>query len=259
MLELVPSNFKNRLPRDRSWPSLAGTGLPERMRTTAFAFLGLTAAAGLALVAIFAQVSFHVLSPAPLPSEPAGGNAVAEAVALDHSPGTVVPVVRAQVRDGSSGEVGDDPGGDQDRSAGGSSPAGGTAPAGPAPDGGGAAAQPAENPAPDPAPVPASSNPSSAPAPQPQPVSEPAPAPSSSSPKPAPTPARPAAPTPAAPPAPGNSSSSAAAAHASDRGVEASSKSAATVEPPPAATSSSPTPNPSTSSAGNGKALGHTK
>src|SRR5215218_11482577 len=102
MHELVPSNLTNRLPRDRNWPSLAGTGLPERMRTTAFAFLGLTAAAGLALVAIFAQISFHVLSPAPLPSEPVRGSAVAEAVALDHSPAAFVP---AGSRQGAAGEA----------------------------------------------------------------------------------------------------------------------------------------------------------
>ncbi len=53
-------------------PSLAGDGLPERMRSTVVAFLGLTAAAGLALVAIFAQLGFPVLSPAPLPSSPSG-------------------------------------------------------------------------------------------------------------------------------------------------------------------------------------------
>ena len=52
------------------------------MRTTAFAFLGLTAAAGLALVAIFAQLSFHVLSPAPLPAASPGTGAVAAGVPL---------------------------------------------------------------------------------------------------------------------------------------------------------------------------------
>jgi hypothetical protein len=261
MLELVPFNLKNKLPRDFRLPSLAGTGLPERMRTTAFAFLGLTAAAGLALVAIFAQVSFHVLSPAPLPNEPAGGNAVAEAVALDPSPGAFVPVVRSRVGNGDVGSDGaiNTPASDPGRGDNGSSPAGGTAPAGPAPDGGGAAAQPAETTPPDPVPVAAGSTPGSAPGPESEPVSEPVPAPSGPS-KPAPTPARPAAPTPVAPSGPGNSSSGAAAAHASERGVEASSKPAATVEPPPPATSSSPTPSTSTTSAGgNGKALGHAK
>src|SRR5436853_2664119 len=107
MHELVLSNLKIRTSRAFHLPSLAGTGLPERMRTTAFAFLGLTAAAGLALVAIFAQISFHVLSPAPLPSEPARENAVAEAEALDHSPVGFIPAGSRQRSDaGSDGAAG---------------------------------------------------------------------------------------------------------------------------------------------------------
>jgi hypothetical protein len=85
MHEVVRANFHTRL----RLPSLAGNGLPERMRSTAFAFLGLTAAAGLALVAIFAQLGFPLLSPAPLPSEPPPGH-VAEAVALERRPPTIV-------------------------------------------------------------------------------------------------------------------------------------------------------------------------
>jgi hypothetical protein len=61
------------------------------MRSTAFAFLGLTAALGLALVAIFAQLSFPVLSPAPPPAGPAGQSSVAEAVALHRSRAGLVP------------------------------------------------------------------------------------------------------------------------------------------------------------------------
>lgn len=63
-------------------PSLAGRGLPERMRSTVVAFMGLTAAAGLALVAIFAQMGFPLLSPAPLPDRPVGEGFVAESVPL---------------------------------------------------------------------------------------------------------------------------------------------------------------------------------
>ena len=57
----------------------AGTDAQHRLRL----FLGLTAAAGLALVAIFAQLSFPLLSPVPLPSGPSEGGGVAKAVALD--------------------------------------------------------------------------------------------------------------------------------------------------------------------------------
>jgi hypothetical protein len=49
------------------------------MRATGFALLGLTAAAGLALVAVFAQLGFPLLEPAPLPNGPAAGESVAGA------------------------------------------------------------------------------------------------------------------------------------------------------------------------------------
>jgi outer membrane biosynthesis protein TonB len=64
-------------------PSLAGRGLPERMRSTTFALLGITAAAGLGLVAIFSQQSWPLLSPDPLPSAPAGSEAVHEAMIVE--------------------------------------------------------------------------------------------------------------------------------------------------------------------------------
>jgi hypothetical protein len=258
MHELMLSTLKIRFSRALSLPSLAGTGLPERMRTTAFAFLGLTAAAGLALVAIFAQVSFHVLTPAPLPNEPVEGSAVAEAVALDHGPAPFVSPARSGVRGagvGGAGAVG--AGGSE-----GSGSAQGEAPVAPATSGAGAVTQPTGSTTPNPTHVAGDANSSPAPAPEAAPVSNPAPG---SSPKPAPTPARPASPTPAsptpaAPPAPGNSSSGAAAAHASDRGIEASSKSSAPVESPPPATASNTTPSPPASPGnGNGKALGHSK
>src|SRR5215218_7784401 len=72
-----------RLPRR---PSLAGTGLAERMRSTAFALLGLTAAAGLALVAIFSQVGWSDLATGPVAEpRPAGigtGSALERPLAL---------------------------------------------------------------------------------------------------------------------------------------------------------------------------------
>src|SRR5690349_24005789 len=86
MHDVVGSNLYTRLSRSLRLSSIAGDGLPERMRTTAFAFLGLTAALGLALVAIFAQLSFPVLSPAPAPGGPLDDSAVSAAVALDRGP-----------------------------------------------------------------------------------------------------------------------------------------------------------------------------
>lgn len=59
--------------------SLAGDGLPERMRSTAFALLGITAATCLGLVAVFSQQEWPLLSPGPLPVAPAGPGAVGDA------------------------------------------------------------------------------------------------------------------------------------------------------------------------------------
>jgi hypothetical protein len=63
-------------------PSLAGTGLTERMRSTTFALLGITAAAGLGLVAIFSHQGWPLLSPSPFPVPQAGTEAVQPAVAV---------------------------------------------------------------------------------------------------------------------------------------------------------------------------------
>ena len=73
MHELVHSSLHSKLLSQFRLPSFAGEGLPERMRSISFALLGLTAAAGLALVAIFAQPGFNLISPAPLPDQPSAG------------------------------------------------------------------------------------------------------------------------------------------------------------------------------------------
>ena len=75
--------------------NLVGRGMPERIRSVGFAFLGLTAAAGLALVALFAQMGFPLLSPAPLPDGP-GPHSVSRAVRLEQGPASSVI---AQARD----------------------------------------------------------------------------------------------------------------------------------------------------------------
>lgn len=56
------------------------------MRSTTFALFGLAAAAGLALVAIFAQPGGPLLSPAPLPSEPSSSVGSARVVAASAAP-----------------------------------------------------------------------------------------------------------------------------------------------------------------------------
>jgi hypothetical protein len=87
MHEVMHSKLHIRRLKSLRRPSFAGNGLPERMRSTAFAFLGLTAALGLGLVAIFAQLSFSVLSPAPPPAGPAREGAVSSSLALGRGPG----------------------------------------------------------------------------------------------------------------------------------------------------------------------------
>jgi hypothetical protein len=90
----VSSNLRDKLIHSIRRPSLAGNGLPERMRSTVVAFLGLTAAAGLALVAIFAQLGFPLLSPSPLPSAPAESSSVSKGMPLTQ--GSAVGLARAQ-------------------------------------------------------------------------------------------------------------------------------------------------------------------
>lgn len=248
MHELVPSSLQTKIFGPLRRVSFAGDGLPERMRSTAFAFLGLTAAAGLALVAIFAQLSFPLLSPAPLPSEPTEGSAVAKAVALDHGPGSFGDATPGATRS-RMGTVGSEGGSGADgRGADPSAEPDAVAPAAPTaaePGGGTSGGEAVETT-------------TSSPAPTPPPTSQPAqgggapdPAPPA---KTTPVSPRPAAPTPA--PTPGNSQSSAAASHASERGFEASSK--LTPESTAAGVAASGTSAPEASS-GNGKALGHSR
>ncbi|HET8813570.1 MAG TPA: hypothetical protein VFM51_01270 [Solirubrobacterales bacterium] len=248
---LVNSGFRTKLLSSLQAPSFAGSGLPERMRTTAFAFLGLTAAAGLAFVAIFAQLSFPLLSPAPLPSDPSRENAVAEAVALQA--GRSAPAIS----DGGSvtlGERGTDGGtagggGSSRNATPADSPPPAASPDGPASAGGrggSGTGAPATSPGPGSAP---------AGTPEAQPIASP---PSGSS----------------STLAPGNSSSSAAASNASKRGIEASSKgspgakgtsgskTSSAAKKATSATAESPAPvAEDTSQAGtpHGKAKGHSK
>src|SRR4051794_8295704 len=102
MRELVHHTFHSRLLSALRRPSFAGTGLPERMRSISFALMGLTAAVGLALVAIFAQPSFPVLSPAPLPDEPSASESIsgAEKLPFSRTPVAVLPARPAHLRSG---------------------------------------------------------------------------------------------------------------------------------------------------------------
>jgi hypothetical protein len=238
--ELVHWILHSRLSSFRI-PSFAGKGLPERMRSTAFALLGLTAAAGLALVAIFAQPGFPLLEPAPLPEEPSPRQSIAQAeeLTLDRKPSAFVPAVAPRAVAPPPASVGSPAHGSEGGPTGGDAGSGDeVAVQSPAPPvstpetsggGGGSGGGGAAAPAPGPVSTPVSS---------PKPVSPPPEAVASSPPSPEPA------------PGPGNSSSAAAAEHASERGVEASSSSG----PPPASAASAPEPG-----NGNGLAKGHSK
>jgi len=255
MHEVVHSIFHSKLLSALRLPSFAGEGLPERMRSISFALLGLTAASGLALVAIFAQPGFNLLSPAPLPDQPSASQSIAGAkkLPLIHRPVALLAAqpVRSQ-RDG------------------GSSPADPPSPGAPSTTGGGEQAPipsaidgPAATGAP---PEPSTGNggggsgngsgggSGSAPATAPAPAAAPPSAPvSSPTPKPAaPTPeATTSTPQPEPAPAPGNSASAAAAEHASERGIEASGGSSS----PPAGGATTASVAPEAASPGNGNGL----
>ena len=65
--------------RLKAKPSLAGNGLLERMRSTTFALLGITAAMGLGLVALVSQQGWPYLPALPIPAAPAEHGAVHDA------------------------------------------------------------------------------------------------------------------------------------------------------------------------------------
>jgi hypothetical protein len=226
MHELVRSILHDKLPSALRLPSFAGNGLPERMRSISFALLGLTAAAGLALVAIFAQLSIPLLEPSPLPLGPAGKQAVAGAQALTPKRSNAAKALAIAQRSVAPAATRPPVEGSAEASP----------PVAPTPDQGSTQPPPSDNSggvgseSPQPAtgspgpskPVPAPAS-APTPTPTPAPVSTPAPAPVSSPQPPAPSPepvVTPPAPELAS--GPGHSPSTAAAEHASERGIERS-------------------------------------
>lgn len=264
MNELVHSLLHSRLVSALRLPSFAGDGLPERMRSTTFALLGLTTAAGLALVAIFAQPGWPLLSPVPLPAEPSLNESIsgAEKVKLEHRPAAVAPARPSPAREDARIAGGGSPPREAEASPVGTQ-GGVSAPADvdtPAPvgapetsdggkGGGGAGTEPGGGSAPVPAAAP---EPAAAPASTP--ASTPAPSVSSSGTGASPELSAPSSSPPEPAAAPGNSSSAAAAGHASERGIEASASSA----PSPVTSTAAPETSAQPGS-GNGLAKGHDK
>jgi hypothetical protein len=216
MHEEVRPTFHTRLRSFLRLSSFAGQGLPERMRSTAFAFLGLTAAAGLALVAFFAQLGFPLLTPAPMPSDPSRANAVAEAKVVATSPGIGASVPARPPRGTAAQDLPNRGGSRQpvqaDPRTVEAAPVASPEPASSGVGRGDVTAEPVETPAPSPAPAPVESPPpASSPAPAAASVAEPAPAEpskpevrtaSSKPPEPEPKPVKPPPAKPEAKPAP---------------------------------------------------------
>jgi hypothetical protein len=75
------------VPRPPVRLSFAGRGLVERMRSTAFALLGLTTAVALGLVALVSHQSWPYLPAAPIPAYEAKSGALDSAVPLVGLPG----------------------------------------------------------------------------------------------------------------------------------------------------------------------------
>lgn len=200
MHEVVHSNLHSKL---------FGKGLPDQMRSAAFAFLGLTAAGALALVAIFAQLGFPLLAPAPLPSDPSRHNAVAEAVPLKGGAAGIAPRRQAPAASGQAGSVRREPEESSAPSATATQPApsGDTGFSPPADGGGSPSPAPTPTPVPSPSPAPSPPTPATSPgqpppaaAPEPAPVAPPVPTSQPPTPPPPPVVQPPAAT--AAPPAP---------------------------------------------------------
>jgi hypothetical protein len=82
MVDQVPFRRGQSLSRFAAKPSFAGRGLVERMRTTAFALLGVTTAMALGLVALASQQSWHYLPVGPLPSYQAQHGKLHSAIAV---------------------------------------------------------------------------------------------------------------------------------------------------------------------------------
>jgi hypothetical protein len=272
--EVVLSRLNTRLKRSRRLPSFAGKGWPERMRSTAFLFFGLTAAAGLALVAIFAQLNFPLLSPVPVGGGHSQSGGVAQAVALDRegalalAPARRSPLASTARGKGSAGGVTapNEHGGHAVGALGGPTPI-------PAPEetggdvGGVPPAAPPATPAPAPSPAPSGSAESAAAPPAPAPSPTPSPESSSKDHR-KPASSKPAKAKPTKPDKPNKPAKDDAKAEKKEEKAapkpkdEESKTPGSKYEPAPEPAPKAPAPAPEDSAGkdhGNGKALGHDK
>lgn len=122
-MDYKPGKPRLRLPA-RS--SVIGGGLLERARSTTFALLGVTAAVGLAMVALALNQSWPLLADSPIPDAPGGGEAVGKARVAPAGAGRTERDAAAEDRvdgSGSGRSSAESPGGS-------GGPSGGSAPSG---------------------------------------------------------------------------------------------------------------------------------
>jgi hypothetical protein len=91
MVVQVDQKRMHRRPRPGARISLLGDRLPERIRSTAFALLGTTAALGLAVVAIALQGDWPLVAGSPVPPAPPRHQAIGGAEALGPRAGATHP------------------------------------------------------------------------------------------------------------------------------------------------------------------------
>jgi hypothetical protein len=83
MAVLVIDKRLHPRPRRPALPSLLGDGLPERLRSTSIALLGIVAAVGLGIVGFALQLGFPLIARAPLPEPPVKPDAPSERAVVE--------------------------------------------------------------------------------------------------------------------------------------------------------------------------------
>ncbi|HEU4907088.1 MAG TPA: hypothetical protein VFT19_13390 [Solirubrobacterales bacterium] len=107
-MDCKPGKPRLRIP---ARPSVLGSGLLERARSTTFALLGVTAAVGLAIVALALNQSWPVVPGSPIPGIPRGDEEVGAARVVSRADARGRSGSSAASRDRSGGLRGDrDPG-----------------------------------------------------------------------------------------------------------------------------------------------------
>jgi hypothetical protein len=96
-------------PRRPALAGLVGDGLPERLRSTSIALLGVIAAVGLGLVGFALQLGFPLVAGMPLPEAPARPHVVSKRDAGEERPAKKAAAARPTTEDPSTASAEADP------------------------------------------------------------------------------------------------------------------------------------------------------